>query len=251
MKISKSFKWSILIALPIILIIGYQLESMLNKKIVKGKNSEKYHIFFTCDVDGRIEPCGCFSGQMGGLTKIKTMINESNTTNKLIFDVGDAIAGQEDYHVIQYKYLMKAYQSINYDALNIGHREALLSLSSLNKLKQLSKENSLPILSANLRTKSDQKTMFEPFTIINKGSKKFAVIGLVSPILNKGTLDENVLIQEPRLALSEFISELDKKVDAIILLGFLSKEEILPTSNFLIKKKVFLLEKKNVFSLFI
>ena len=90
MKISKSFKWSFLIALPIIILLGYQLEKIFNKEIVKAKMSDKYNIFFTCDVDGRIEPCGCFSGQMGGLTKIKTMIDESNTTNKLIFDVGDA-----------------------------------------------------------------------------------------------------------------------------------------------------------------
>lgn len=224
---------------PFIILFGFALAFIMALTLLfwgsnnsDNKNeSSQFDIFFTCDVDGRIEPCGCFSGQMGGLTKIKTMINKSQTENQLIFDIGDAIAGQEDYHVIQYDYMMKAFQSINFNALNIGHREALLPLSSLNKLKQLSNEKSLPILSANLRTKVNQKTIFEPFTIINKNNKKIGVIGLVSPNLNQSTLDENIQIQEPRLALAEFISELDKKVDVIILLGFLSNQEMIQIAD--------------------
>jgi hypothetical protein len=187
---------------------------------------QNLELLFTCDVDGRIEPCGCFSGQMGGLSKIKTMVSGLNTADGLIFDIGNAIAGQEDYHVIQHKYILQAFHSIKYNAVNIGHQEALLPLASLHKIKQFSNDKSLPMLSANLRSKADQKLIFEPYTIITKGSKKFGVIGLISPKISNGSLDENVLIQEPRLAISEFISELDKKVDAIIVLGFLSTEEM-------------------------
>ena len=187
---------------------------------------QNLELFFTCDVDGRLEPCGCFSGQMGGLSKIKTMITGLNPINGLIFDVGNSIAGQEDFHVIQYKYILQAFSSIKYDAVNIGHQEALLPLASLLKIKQFSKDKSIPILSANLRSKIDQKNIFEPYTIITRGSKKIGVVGITSPNISNGSLDENVSIQEPRLALAAFITELDKKVDAIVVLGFLSTDEM-------------------------
>src|SRR5438105_12114292 len=57
-------------------------------------------IYFTCDTRGRLEPCGCFEGQFGGLTRLKTVLDASAPTNALRVDVGDAIAGREDYDLI-------------------------------------------------------------------------------------------------------------------------------------------------------
>src|ERR1041384_690256 len=33
-------------------------------------------IYFTCDTRGRLEPCGCFDGQFGGLTRLKTVLDD-------------------------------------------------------------------------------------------------------------------------------------------------------------------------------
>ena len=32
-------------------------------------------VYFTCDTRGRLEPCGCFAGQFGGLTRLKTVLD--------------------------------------------------------------------------------------------------------------------------------------------------------------------------------
>ena len=51
-------------------------------------------------------------------------------------DVGDAIGGHEDYELIQYRYLLRAFAAMKYDALNIGHREAQLSAAQLRELRR-------------------------------------------------------------------------------------------------------------------
>jgi hypothetical protein len=221
-----NFKKKIWLTISLLIIASIGWFIFGRNKITSTSGKDKYDLFFTCDMKGRITPCGCFTGQLGGLTKIKTMINSFQSNNKIILDVGNAISGQEDYHVIQHEFMMKGFQSISYDAINIGQREALLSLPFLLKLKQLSEDNSLPIVSANLRNKSDQKPIFKPYIIITKGLKKFGIIGVVSSQFKIDSLDKNIYIQEPRLALAEHIAELDKQVDVIILLGFLSPLEM-------------------------
>src|ERR1700722_443637 len=63
---------------------------------------------FTCDVNGRLVPCGCFSGQLGGLTRIATLFGKGAEPDSIKVDVGDALAGIADYEVIQYRYIQQA-----------------------------------------------------------------------------------------------------------------------------------------------
>src|ERR1700722_5274872 len=107
--------------------------------------------FFTCDTHGRLEPCGCFSGQFGGLTRLKSVLDSEASAAALRVDVGDAIGGHEDYDLIEYKYLLRAYAAMKYDALNIGWHEAQFTANQLKSIKQTSP---VPILSANLLEKT-------------------------------------------------------------------------------------------------
>src|SRR5436309_10697818 len=91
-------------------------------------------ILLTCDVHGRLVPCGCFSGQLGGLTRIATLFGP-RTPDQIRVDAGDALAGSADYERSQYGYIQQAFGKLGYDALNIGHREARLSAAQLRELK--------------------------------------------------------------------------------------------------------------------
>src|ERR1700677_3084196 len=90
---------------------------------------------FTCDVRGRLVPCGCFSGQLGGLTRIATLFGKGAEPDSIKVDAGDALAGSADYEVIQYRYIQRAFAAMGYDAVNAGHREARLSAAQLRALK--------------------------------------------------------------------------------------------------------------------
>ena len=86
----------------------------------------------TCDVHGRLVPCGCFSGQLGGLTRIATLFGPK-APDQIRVDAGDALAGSADYERIQYRYIQRAFARMGYDALNVGQREASLSAAELRE----------------------------------------------------------------------------------------------------------------------
>ena len=82
-------------------------------------------VHFTCDSSGRLEPCGCFTGQHGGLTRLRTWLEEQKESGAVLkVDAGGAIAGGADYDLIQYRYLARAYATMGFSALNMGGREA-------------------------------------------------------------------------------------------------------------------------------
>ncbi|HZQ47159.1 MAG TPA: hypothetical protein VFC07_09115, partial [Verrucomicrobiae bacterium] len=104
-------------------------------------------VCFVSDTRGRLVPCGCFSGQYGGLTRLKTALDGTKGANPIRVDVGDAMRGVEDYNLIEYRYMLQAYAAMGFDALNLGQREAQLSAE---RLRLLRKESPVTMISANL-----------------------------------------------------------------------------------------------------
>ncbi|HEX2747086.1 MAG TPA: hypothetical protein VHM91_03735, partial [Verrucomicrobiales bacterium] len=121
-------------------------------------------IYFTCDTSGRIEPCGCFSGQMGGLTRVSTVL-KTVPEAALKFEVGDAIAGTEDFHVIQYRYLLLAFGQAGYKAVNLGRREAKLSAATL---RELAAASPVPLVSANVVDAATFRPLVKPWLAVEQ-----------------------------------------------------------------------------------
>lgn len=174
-------------------------------------------IAFTCDVNGRLVPCGCFTGQMGGLTRVATFLRESVPADALKLDVGDAIEGTADYQQIEHRYLLRAFAQLGYAAVNLGHREAGLSAAALRDLK---KGAPLPILSANLLEQSTGMPLFEPTRIVTRGRWKIGLVGVLDPRIPPEALGEGVAIERMETALARVIPELKKRADLIVLLAF-------------------------------
>ena len=174
-------------------------------------------IDFTCDVHGRLEPCGCFMGQFGGLTRLKTVLDAETPAQSLRVDVGDAIGGRADYDLIEYQYLLRAFRQMNYDALNAGHREAQLTAAQLHDLSQTSP---VPILSANLFDKASGKLIFDPFRIIERGGYRIAIVGVLDPRGLDAELGEGLEVGDMENALSSQLAALRSRADMIVLLAF-------------------------------
>lgn len=176
-------------------------------------------IYFTCDTQGRLEPCGCFVGQFGGLTRLKTALAAA-TADSVRVDVGDAVGGREDYDLIQYRYMLRAFGEMKYDALNAGHREARLTLKQLRDFRTRSP---VPLLSANLIEKASGKPVLEPYRVIERGGFKIALIGVVDPN-GFGELGEGLAIEGMESAITRAVAEVRSKVDLIVLLAFADEE---------------------------
>lgn len=189
----------------------------------KARSPIELPIYFTCDTRGRLEPCGCFEGQFGGLTRLKTVLDADAPTNALRVDVGDAIAGREDYDLIEYRYLLRAFAAMKYDALNIGHREARLSAGQLRDLQRAS---TVPIVSANLLDKSTGKPIFDQWRIVERGGFRVAIIGVLDPQGMSESPGEGVVIGDVETELTRCFAEVARKADVVVLLAFANEEAL-------------------------
>ena len=179
--------------------------------------AQNLSFLFTCDVDGRLVPCGCFSGQFGGLTRIATLFGKGAEPDAIKVDVGDAPAGSADYEVIQYRYLQRAFAAMGYEALNAGHREARLSAAQLRALKAAAP---VTMLGANLLDKATGAPLLEPWKIVRRGPWRIALIGVLDPHGLEDSLGEGLAVEEMDVALEKTLPKLKGQADFCVLLAF-------------------------------
>ena len=174
-------------------------------------------VYFTCDTRGRLVPCGCFTGQFGGLTRLKTVLDAEAPASAIRLDVGDAIGGKEDYHLIEYEYLLRAYASMKFDLLNLGQREAELPAARLREFKT---NSPVPLISANLLDKATGAPIFERYRILRRGPYRIAVVGVMDPRGLSDNLGDGLAVEKMESTLSRLLPELRRQADLIILLAF-------------------------------
>ena len=174
-------------------------------------------VYFTCDTNGRLEPCGCFTGQFGGLTRLQTVLNAEVSQGALRVDVGDAIGGHEDYDLIEYGYILRAFAAMKYDALNIGQHEAQFTADQLRAIKNTSP---VPILSANLLDRTSRQPIFDSYRIVQRGAYRIAIIGVLDPRGLDQNLGYGLIVGDMESAIERCLAELRGKADMIVLLAF-------------------------------
>ena len=174
-------------------------------------------LLFTGDVRGRLVPCGCFTGQLGGLTRIATLFGKDDAPDELRVDVGDAIAGGADFERIEYRYIQEAFAKMRYAALNVGWREAGLSAVQLREIKTRAP---VPMLSANLLDKATGAPLFDTHKIVRRGAWRIALVGVMDGRGLGDSLGEGLAVEEMNVALGKLLPKLRGQADFIVLLAF-------------------------------
>lgn len=193
------------------------------RKTPASPHADRLTIHFTCDAMGRLEPCGCFTGQHGGLTRLRTWLEEQKTAGPVLkVDAGGAISGGADYDIIQYRYMARAYATMGFAALNMGGREAALPAETLRKLASSSP---VPMISASLVSTEDRKGLLEPWRVVDCGGLKVGVLGVVSPrsVPQPG---EGVAVLGLNEAIDRHLPELVAKSDLVVLTAFADEAEM-------------------------
>ena len=185
-------------------------------------------IEFTCDVRGRLVPCGCFTGQFGGLTRIATFLRSSvlrvpGQPEPLKVDVGDAIAGGADFERIEYRYIQQAFAKMGYEALNAGHREALLSAAQLREIKA---HAPVTMLGANLIDKASGAPIFDTHKIVLRSGWRVALVGVMDAQIGGDELGEGLAVEPMDVALGKLLPKLREEADFIVLLAFADEAEM-------------------------
>lgn len=185
--------------------------------------ARQVRVHLTCDVSGRIEPCGCFTGQYGGLSRVQTVLMAEGLPT-LRVDAGDSIAGAEDYHVIQYGHVLKAFASLGFHAVNLGRREAALDAETLRKLAAASP---VPLVSANVVDARTQEPVAKPWLQVKVDGVSYGILGIVDPhSVGETGLGAGLQLLDPASAISKHLPEVKKGADVLVLLAFAREERM-------------------------
>lgn len=188
----------------------------------KPSSGHELKIFLTADVRGRLVPCGCFTGQFGGLTRIATVLGAPDL-NTLRLDAGDALEGPDDFHRMELAYIYRAFAQMGYSAANLGHREARLSAS---ELRELARSSSVPLLSANLLDSQTGTPVVKTHTVVRRGGWRIAVVGVLDEMIPAGELGVGLRVEKMSTAIGQLLPSLKKEADFLVLLAFTNQEQL-------------------------
>ncbi len=200
--------------------------SLARERISFPANSPKtVYIYFTADIAGNLEPCGCKSGQIGGLPRQAQYLLKSRQNPAIIVDSGNSMASTPNrYEYFKWYYILQIYEKIGYDALNLGQYEVALSSS---QIVDLAEKTSAPLISANTMDES-KNLLVKPYIIKDIEGIKIAIIGLVD---NKAKTGEGTFLSDPISSFSQYLPEIQEQSHIILLLSALSSEQISYFSN--------------------
>ncbi len=192
-------------------------------------------LIYTSNNLGEVELCGCpESGDNGGLARrshyLKTVREEAK--NLLILDAGDALVisffsqgSEREKARKRAEVVLRIYEKIGYDALNIGDTDLGLGVEYLKALQEKSK---IPFLSANLKEKETGMPIFKSHLVRQVDGTRIGIIGLLTldihPSIQKGLT--SYLVEDPIKAALETINHDLADCDHIIALAHLTPIEI-------------------------
>lgn len=169
----------------------FALASLLFISSCSEKKAEEgdLTILFTTDVHGMVLPYNFLTNSEASVSmaQVYTCIEElkSNNENYILLDAGDLGEGQPSTYYYNFvekgkeHVLGKTINFLGYDALGIGENEIQFGEDIYKRAMPLWYK--APIVCANVYEMATGETIFKPYTIINKGGFKIAVLGLTSP----------------------------------------------------------------------
>ena len=113
---------------------------------------------------------------------------------------------------------------MGYDAMVIGDLDLQLGLEVL---RQRIADSKFPILSANLMVAGENKLLAQPYTVLNLGGHKVGIIGLtwdgIGP--DDPTITDKFLLLKADLVLPQYVTEVSRQADIVIVLSNMGFEE--------------------------
>ena len=155
----------ILVVLSLILVLG-----MFPTVTFAEATSDDIIILYENDVHCAVE----------GYSKLAAMKNEllETHTNVGVVSVGDFVQGGTLGAVSKGEYIVNLMNKVGYDAIALGNHEFDYQLPRLNELNAMSNTK---FISCNFQKIGEDKSYFEPYTIVSYGSVDIAYIAITTP----------------------------------------------------------------------
>ena len=168
---------------------------------------------------GYLEPCGCSEGQLGGIARRDSFLQQFRSNGNVIVPIanGNLIQNISPQSEIKADIGFFALADMGYIAYNIGERDLLLGIAQLTAL---SAQNQIPLISTNLY--QGTSPAFTPYlwhTVqLPNDVVKIAIIGLISPSYAVYAENTDLRILDPTTVLNTLMPELTENADVIVCL---------------------------------
>ena len=199
-------------------------------------NETSLTLIYTSNTLGEVEPCGTCpeTGDNGGLARRFFYIDSVRKEAKslLILDGGDALVlsffdreSEREKARKRAGVVLKIYEKMGYDALNVGDTDLGLGVEYL---KTLQKKSKIPFLSTNLKEKKTGRPIFKSHLVKEVDGMRIGIIGLLTPDIHSFIQKElkTYFIEDPIKASLETINRYLADCDHIIALAHLTPIEI-------------------------
>ena len=118
--------------------------------------------------------------EINGYSKLAAMKKEllNNYSNVGVVSCGDFVQGGTLGAVSKGEYIIKLMNKVGYDAITLGNHEFDYQIPRLNELNAMSNTK---FISCNFQKIGEDKSYFEPYTIVSYGAVDIAYIGITTP----------------------------------------------------------------------
>ncbi len=208
--------------LVLLLLMVIMHRSRLTLGSAAARPPETFSIFYTCDTEGHMEPCGCASGMAGGISRRRAFLAHNIPRDFLLVDAGDVIAGPREWELLELEYILKGYEVMGYHAVNIGHRELSLGLEGLRRVRR----DYARLVSANVLDPNGDHVV-EPYVVVElSNGYRCGIIGVVDEHVEPDQIGAGLRLIAPTEAIAKYLPELKQKADFIVLLAFADEPQM-------------------------
>ncbi len=190
--------------------------------------AEEIVVIFSGEELGTLEPCGCYEGQLGGISKRYSFIDSLRKQKNVILPVsfGDLIKSSGRQEEIKFEILCRALGKMDYVVHNLGEKDIEISPQVLSFLSQTGGVN---FLSSNLKIVAPFPIKINQYIIkdcsVNGHPLKIAFLGILSQSFLGGDVLNYVSVSNPVEVIGPLLKQLKDKVNLVVLLSHAPLEE--------------------------
>lgn len=141
-------------------------------------------LYFSTEVAGYIEPCGCTTKPLGGVQRLATVIRRGHE-DRVLVDAGNLLLPPggldeltREQHLLKSRMLARVYRRLGVAAINLGHADLGAGVEHIINLQR---EGAVPFVSANLRPVGTPSPIVARSFMRTIGGIKIGLTGVTTP----------------------------------------------------------------------
>lgn len=185
------FRFFLTITRLLIIVTMYTSAVSLFTSCAEQQETMELEIIYTTDVHGSLLPYNFLKqhAEESSMANICTFIHNERdsmgTDNVILLDNGDMLQGDPSMYYFNYEAIREThlaariYNYLGYDAVNVGNHD--FESGETIYRDHLPKQMDATLLGANCIDTRTGQPMFKPYTILQKGNFKIAILGITTP----------------------------------------------------------------------